>query len=805
MTKVNGRTMSESDGKYFSYVSLTLSLLIALLYSVLPLYLSSFLFSDIFITETSLFHEESSPTSKGKGIDGGLEIKKDNGCCMKIINYWNDSQVTLRTWLYLVLLGILTAIMGWLLDVMYLTVKAGRKKIKDVLPFAAAYPLTMVWAIIWTCLAIACCKKLSVYAKGSGTVEMKTILSGTMLMGPLTMRCFIAKLLGLVCGLGAGLSIGKEGPFIHMSCIIGYQLTGLSYFSALRKNERLLRQLIAAAVSAGITAAFGAPMGGVLFGIEVTATYYMVNNLWRSYLAAVTCIVVAKVMDWTNEKEDFEETDLPETPFGWDFFWYCGLGVICAVGGATFVHCCAVFQKLINFRLSKFSPYLIASIVAVITTATFFPLPFMAYDDIQISNQLFKYYDLSTLGYTHWTTPNVYVTLASFIVIKLIYTAAAVSLPLPCGLYLPMFVMGAATGRLYGEILNLIWPGLAEPGAYSVVAAAAFVGGGTHAVSTAVVVFELTGQLTHMIPVLIGVLVARAIAPAFSIPIYDLLMSIKSLPYLAAANLEHMRDRTAKDLVERDCLYLRTDATFNQAFDLLMKTSGNAKYEEIAVVDPVTMMLVGCTTRRAIVAAIDNFAEQAILDMDETSTRDDVEVDFDEEMNSKAGGLFGAAVPTTSAAEEAAKKADRKKAARESKTADKSKAKDIKASLMKMKEGISVDKVKDFFATETYSIVSYENIAPSQFDSSNDELKSLFNEKVNLVTKISSSNSTSIKVDPAAMSVPESTALTKVHFIFTVTLWVNVYVTHRGRFVGVIGKNEIAMDYTKKNKEKDGH
>jgi H+/Cl- antiporter ClcA len=41
--------------------------------------------------------------------------------------------------------------------------------------------------------------------------------------------------------------------------------------------------MLAAAVAAGVTATFGAPIGGVLFSIEVTSTYYFVSNLWKAF------------------------------------------------------------------------------------------------------------------------------------------------------------------------------------------------------------------------------------------------------------------------------------------------------------------------------------------------------------------------------------------------------------------------------------------------------------------------------------------------------------------------------------------
>lgn len=69
---------------------------------------------------------------------------------------------------------------------------------------------------------------------------------------------------------------------------------------------------------------------------------------------------------------------------------------------------------------------------------------------------------------------------------------------------------GAAVGRLYGEGLAILFPtGMGGntvaivPGSYALIGAAAFSGAATHAVSMAIFVFELTGQLAHILPCLV--------------------------------------------------------------------------------------------------------------------------------------------------------------------------------------------------------------------------------------------------------------------------------------------------------------
>ena len=54
--------------------------------------------------------------------------------------------------------------------------------------------------------------------------------------------------------------------------------------------------MLAAAVAAGVTATFGTPVGGVLFSIEVTTTYYVVSNLWRSFFCSIWCVIMFELI-----------------------------------------------------------------------------------------------------------------------------------------------------------------------------------------------------------------------------------------------------------------------------------------------------------------------------------------------------------------------------------------------------------------------------------------------------------------------------------------------------------------------------
>ena len=134
----------------------------------------------------------------------------------KLPNYWNYSQ------LFLIVLGISTALVGCFMDYMILLLNEARFRL-----IQTTSDISLKFFLWWGCfigflyLSVFFTKKIAPTAAGSGIPEMKSILSGVQLYQYLSFRTLIAKILGLTFCLGSGMLLGKEGPFIHLASTLG--------------------------------------------------------------------------------------------------------------------------------------------------------------------------------------------------------------------------------------------------------------------------------------------------------------------------------------------------------------------------------------------------------------------------------------------------------------------------------------------------------------------------------------------------------------------------------------------------------
>lgn len=168
-------------------------------------------------------------------------------------------------------------------------------KNSPALSYIVSYFFYVAWALLFAFLAASFVRTFAPYACGSGIPEIKTILSGFIIRGYLGMWTLIIKSLGLMLTVAAGLSLGKEGPLVHCSCCIGNIVSRA--FDKYGMNEAKKREILSAASAAGVSVAFGAPIGGVLFSLEEVSYYFPLKTLWRSFFCALVAAFVLRLIN----------------------------------------------------------------------------------------------------------------------------------------------------------------------------------------------------------------------------------------------------------------------------------------------------------------------------------------------------------------------------------------------------------------------------------------------------------------------------------------------------------------------------
>lgn len=213
-------------------------------------------------------------------------------------------------------------------------------------------------------------------ASGSGVAEVKVILSGFVLHGFLGLETLCIKTVALILSVASGLSIGKEGPFVHIGSCVGNIACRL--FSKYDHNDGKRREILSAAAAAGVAVAFGAPIGGVLFSLEEASYYFPAKTLFRTFFCCITAALTLKFLDPYGTKKIvmFEVRYISN----WQFFEmipFMFLGMLGGAAGAFFIKATGWWAR--NFRkisLIKRYPLVEVMSVALLTSLMSWWSPF---------------------------------------------------------------------------------------------------------------------------------------------------------------------------------------------------------------------------------------------------------------------------------------------------------------------------------------------------------------------------------------------------------------------------------------------
>ncbi|KAM7200074.1 CLC voltage-gated chloride channel protein [Naviculisporaceae sp. PSN 640] len=412
------------------------------------------------------------------------------------------------------------------------------------------YIIYIAFATIFAFTSATLVKSYAPYAAGSGISEIKCIIAGFVMKGFLGAWTLVIKSVALPLAIGSGLSVGKEGPSVHYAVCTGNVISRM--FTKYRKNASKTREILSACAAAGVAVAFGSPIGGVLFSLEEMSSYFPLKTLWRSYFCALVATAVLAAMNpfRTGQLVMFQV----KYDRSWHFFevvFYIIIGVFGGLYGALVMKWNLRAQA---FRKKYLANYAIleATLLAAATAIVCYPNSFLRIDMTESMEILFLECegaeDYQGLCEREHRLRNV-LSLLLATVVRIFFVIISYGCKVPAGIFVPSMAIGAAFGRSVGIVVQALYDANPQsvffaacepdvpcitPGTYAFLGAAAALSGIMHiTVSVVVIMFELTGALTYILPTMIVVGVTKAVSELFGKGgIADRMIWFSGFPYL---------------------------------------------------------------------------------------------------------------------------------------------------------------------------------------------------------------------------------------------------------------------------------
>ncbi|XP_050316045.1 H(+)/Cl(-) exchange transporter 7 isoform X2 [Anthonomus grandis grandis] len=463
-------------------------------------------------------------------------------------------------------------------------------------------------------------------AAGSGIPQVKCYLNGVNIPRVVRIKTLFVKSIGVICSVVGGLAGGKEGPMIHSGAVIaagisqGKSLTFNKDFGIFRyfREDHEKRDFVSGGAAAGVAAAFGAPVGGVLFSLEEGTSFWNQSLTWKTFFASIVSTFTLNLVlsTYHGAPGDLSYPGLFNLgqfdPFTYQIYeipFFIMMGCLGGLFGALWNH---INYKMTVFRLrylrQGWLKVIEACIVAAVTATVGFLLMFTLNNDcrpkgmgpVKYATQLYcKDGEYNIMASLWFQTPEASVkslfhdppnthnalSLASFIPIYFFLAAWTFGLASSNGLFIPTLLTGAAWGRLISIGLFSVFPdnNIVHPGKYALIGAAAQLGGVVRmTISLTVILMECTGNITFALPLIITVIAAKWTGDFFNEGIYDTLIELAGVPLLPWEPPPVVNNIYASEVMSHPVVTLKCVENVGHIYELLKLTT----YNGFPVVDP---------------------------------------------------------------------------------------------------------------------------------------------------------------------------------------------------------------------------
>ena len=331
-------------------------------------------------------------------------------------------------------------------------------------------------------------------ARGHGVPEV--MLAVARQGGRIRLQVPIVKALASAVCIGTGGSVGREGPIVQIGSALGSLVGQIADVST-----RRLRLLVACGAAGGIAATFNAPIAGVFFALEVILGDFETSAFGMVVLSSVIANAVGRAAFGSASFLHLPTFTLV-SPL--ELLLYAGVGALAGAVGVVFIRVLYGSEDLAD-ALWRGPEWARPAVGGVLLGLLLLALP-----------------QLYGVGYpvlSHAVDGKIAIgLLVALLAGKIAATSLTIAIGGSGGVFAPSLFLGATLGSAIGHGLHAGLPGITAPsGAYALVAMGAVFAAAARAPITAVlIVFELTGEYSIILPLMIAVVVATSVSAALS-------------------------------------------------------------------------------------------------------------------------------------------------------------------------------------------------------------------------------------------------------------------------------------------------
>lgn len=363
--------------------------------------------------------------------------------------------------------------------------------------------LPVMMAAIGACISVILTMRFSPESSGSGIPNLEAVLHR--FRDIRWKRILPVKFFGGVIAIGSGLALGREGPTVQMGGAVADAVARL-----LKVTERERLTLISAGAGAGLAAAFNAPLSGLIFVLEEVRRDFQPIVFGAAFIAAVIADIITRMASG-----QFPVFSIPSyaTPPLTSLPYFALLGIIVGLLGVVFNKGLLFFIDLFKKLPKRWLLSAVALTGALVGLTGWFS-PKLIGSGHTLAEDILK--------------GNVLISLIPvFFVVRLLLTLTSYGTGAPGGIFAPLLVLGALIGLGTGEVAHLFSPDAVPiPAVFAVVGMAAYFTAIVRAPLTGIMlIIEMTGNYSQMLPLLVSCFFAYVIAEALKdMPIYEALL-----------------------------------------------------------------------------------------------------------------------------------------------------------------------------------------------------------------------------------------------------------------------------------------